>query len=65
MVKSANSEIRWHAMDALRAAMMLFGIFLHGSLAYITHFHVRWPIQDTLNHPLFDSIVRIIHLFRM
>jgi len=57
--------IRWHAMDALRASMMLFGILLHGGLAYTTNFPAPWPIQDPLNHPFFASLALILHLFRM
>jgi glucan biosynthesis protein C len=65
MAAPDNPLIRWHAMDALRASMMLFGILLHGSLAYTANFPTPWPIANPLNHPFFASLALILHLFRM
>ena len=54
---------RYHAMDALRAAMMLLGIFLHASLAYTTLPNGRY--KDASTHVSLDVLVVFIHTFRM
>ena len=57
---------RVHALDALRAAMMLLGLVLHSSTSYTqTPLGAAWPYQDAATSPLFDVVVFIIHLFRM
>ena len=57
---------RLHALDSLRAAMMLLGIVLHGALAYMTiYLGEGWPFQDQQTHVFFDALVSFIHAFRM
>jgi glucan biosynthesis protein C len=54
---------RFHALDALRAAMMFLGIYLHAVVAYSPV--GGWPFRLG---PLTDSLVwsiSIIHVFRM
>jgi peptidoglycan/LPS O-acetylase OafA/YrhL len=60
------SETRLHALDFLRAAMMLLGLVLHSALAYSTF--VRdgtWAVHDPATSPFFDALVAFIHAFRM
>lgn len=57
---------RLHALDALRAAMMLLGLVLHSAVSFIaTPVGAAWPYQDPQTSALFDWVVFIIHLFRM
>ncbi len=57
---------RLHALDALRAAMMLLGILLHGVVSYgPTDFGNDWPIQDPNTHVLWDLAAGFIHVFQM
>lgn len=62
-----NNSKRIHALDSLRAILMLLGIFLHTSLTYtITPHGDIWPIKDpTTTHIFYDFIVLFIHSFRM
>jgi glucan biosynthesis protein C len=54
---------RYHALDALRAAMMFLGIFLHAAAAYGPYgeWHIK-PLQVTT---AFDQTITWIHIFRM
>jgi glucans biosynthesis protein C len=62
-ILSAAPAPRYHALDGLRAAMMLLGIYLHVAVAYATI--GGWPYkQAELTSSLNLSIV-LIHLFRM
>jgi peptidoglycan/LPS O-acetylase OafA/YrhL len=57
---------RLHALDGLRAAMMLLGLVLHSAASYTaTPLGDAWPYQDARNSGLFDVLVFVIHLFRM
>ena len=57
---------RDHALDALRAAMMLLGIVLHAGLSY-THLPTRplWPFKDRHTSMLCDVVMMASGLFRM
>jgi peptidoglycan/LPS O-acetylase OafA/YrhL len=57
---------RLHALDGLRAAMMLLGLVLHSAASY-THTPLgdAWPYQDAQTSRIFDVSVFVIHLFRM
>jgi peptidoglycan/LPS O-acetylase OafA/YrhL len=56
---------RYHALDALRATMMLLGLVLHSAVSYqVEPLHVVWPYKDPNTSTLFD-LVFVIHLFRM
>jgi glucans biosynthesis protein C len=58
--------MRYHSLDALRAAMMLLGLVLHSAAAYI---HVpqpeAWPFHDPPGSVGFAILLVFIHLFRM
>ncbi len=54
---------RYHGLDALRAAMMFLGIFLHAVVAYSPEGGWPWRQQE-LTHTL-DWSMSIIHVFRM
>jgi peptidoglycan/LPS O-acetylase OafA/YrhL len=64
---SATAEVpRLHALDGLRAAMMLLGLVLHSAASYTaTSLGEAWPYQDAATSTLFDFVVFIVHLFRM
>ena len=54
---------RYHALDALRAAMMFLGIYLHAVAAYTPEAGWTWK-QEELTRSLLWSI-SVIHVFRM
>jgi peptidoglycan/LPS O-acetylase OafA/YrhL len=58
--------VRYHGLDALRAAMMLLGLVLHSAASY-TQVPMReaWPLQDAYTSIVFDLLLFFIHLFRM
>jgi peptidoglycan/LPS O-acetylase OafA/YrhL len=57
---------RYHALDALRATMMLLGLVLHSAVSYTARpLGAAWPYHDPHTSPWFDLIVFFIHLFRM
>ena len=60
---SAQTGVRYHALDALRAAMMLLGIYLHVVVGYTGD--GRWPYIDP--HPAhgINITLGVIHSFRM
>jgi len=60
---TANAE-RYHAFDALRAAMMLLGVVLHSLTAYATVPDVWW-LKDTQTSRLADMCALSIHAFRL
>jgi glucans biosynthesis protein C len=67
VVMSASSDFkRMHALDALRAAMMLLGLVLHSAVSFvITPLGASWPYQDRQTSGVFDWLAFVIHLFRM
>ena len=57
---------RYHALDALRASMMLLGLVLHASASYVVEpLGAAWPYKDPATSTIFDLLVFFIHLFRM
>ena len=58
---------RLHALDSLRAVMMLLGLVLHSAISYGTmDFGDAWSLKDPdTTSPLYDFIVGYIHAFRM
>ncbi|MFY0599826.1 MAG: acyltransferase family protein [Cyclobacteriaceae bacterium] len=62
---SKNGRI--HALDSLRAIMMLLGIVIHSALTYGTiDYGVAWMLKDPFTtHISNDFIVDFIHSFRM
>jgi hypothetical protein len=56
---------RFHALDSLRAAAMLLGVFFHAALAYVDPPQTYWIVQDQSRHLLFGVLVWGSHSFRM
>jgi glucan biosynthesis protein C len=54
---------RHHALDALRAAMMFLGIYLHAVVAYSPH--GGWPFKPPQLTTTLDFSMIVIHVFRM
>jgi glucan biosynthesis protein C len=54
---------RYHALDALRAAMMFLGIYLHAVVAYSPN--GGWPYKQAELTRVLDWSISIIHVFRM
>ncbi len=59
-----SREERVHALDNLRAAAMLLGIFLHAGISFMT-LKFPWAARDVSLHWTFDLMVGFIHGFRM
>jgi peptidoglycan/LPS O-acetylase OafA/YrhL len=58
-----KDQRRYHALDGLRAGMMLLGIVFHAALPYTTL--PRWPFKDSSTHPVFDVLTVFLHIFRV
>ncbi len=56
---------RYHYMDNLRAAAMLFGVFFHAALAYVPGMQEFWLSASSDNSVLIDVVAWFSHLFRM
>ncbi len=58
---------RYHALDALRAVMMLLGLVLHTSINYLPAIpeSANWPYQDARTSLMFGWLIAFIHIFRM
>ena len=54
---------RYHALDALRAAMMFLGIYLHAVVAYSPS--GGWPYKPAQLTTTLDFSIGLIHVFRM
>jgi glucans biosynthesis protein C len=54
---------RYHALDSLRAAMMLLGVWLHTVVGY-SH-DGGWPYKDAHPTAVYDWTLGLIHTFRM
>src|SRR5260221_7711485 len=54
---------RYHALDALRAAMMFLGIYLHVAVAYSPV--GGWPLKLPPLTTSLDFTISLIHIFRM
>ena len=63
MTAHATTAERFHALDALRAAMMFLGIYLHAVVAYSPS--GGWPWRQTELTRTLDWSLTIIHAFRM
>jgi surface polysaccharide O-acyltransferase-like enzyme len=58
--------MRYHSLDALRAAMMLLGLVLHSAASYIHAAQPEaWPFHDPPGSVVFAILLVFIHLFRM
>ena len=58
---------RIHAMDSLRAIMMLFGILFHAAITYVdVETSAAWTVRDLESSSVFLTfLVSYIHIFRM
>jgi peptidoglycan/LPS O-acetylase OafA/YrhL len=54
---------RYHALDSLRASMMLLGVWLHTVVGY--SLDGGWPYKDAHPTAAFDWTLSLIHTFRM
>jgi acyltransferase-like protein len=63
MIGPTGTTERFHALDALRAAMMFLGIYLHAVVAYSPN--GGWPWRQAELTRLLDWSISIIHVFRM
>lgn len=63
---NASKTERIHALDSLRAIMMLLGLVIHSAVTYGTFPGYHWPLKDPESTNLvMDYIVIFIHAFRM
>jgi peptidoglycan/LPS O-acetylase OafA/YrhL len=58
-----SAASRYHALDALRAAMMFLGIYLHAAVAYSPK--GGWPFKPPEVTTALDYTITWIHVFRM
>ena len=66
MASEAPDRVRYHSLDALRAAMMLLGIVVHVAASYtISIPRSIWPFKDINTSVYADLVVFSIHSFRM
>ncbi len=56
-------NVRYHALDSMRATMMLLGIYLHVVVGYSGNGH--WPYIDAHPTAALDWSLGVIHAFRM
>lgn len=57
---------RMHALDGLRATMMLLGLVLHTAVSYtVIDLGAAWGYKDTATTLFADLVVMFIHVFRM
>jgi peptidoglycan/LPS O-acetylase OafA/YrhL len=63
MSSPTDTTERFHALDALRAAMMFLGIYLHAVVAYSPN--GGWPWRQAELTRTLDWSISIIHVFRM
>ena len=64
LARSSTPSERIHALDTLRAAAMLLGIFLHAAIAYMK-IDLPWAVRDERQRWVFDLFVGVVHGFRM
>ena len=65
--KTQKTE-RLHALDSLRAVLMLLGLVFHSALTYVVTYenNAMWALKDPeTTHIVFDLLVNYIHGFRM
>ena len=58
-----GTATRFHALDALRAAMMFLGIYLHAVVAYSPN--GGWLLKPPQLTTTLDWSMIVIHIFRM
>src|SRR3954468_19557730 len=55
---------RYHALESLRAWMMLLGLWFHASCSYTT-LPIVWIYKDPATSRLLDAPLLLLHVFRM
>lgn len=65
MTGTHPSTERMHALDGLRATMMLLGLVLHAIVSYVTFETTAWPYQDPNQSYPAEIVFQFIHVFRM
>ena len=66
-MQNASKTERIHALDSLRAIMMMLGLVIHTAITYgVVNYAGSWPLKDNAaTSPFMDWIVSLIHAFRM
>ena len=65
MSGSAEQHGRLHALDGLRATMMLLGVVFHSACSYMTvGLGKVWPYKDQYQSVFADFLVSFLHVFR-
>src|ERR1035437_4880825 len=59
-----GAPVRYHGFDALRASMMMLGVYLHAVCAYATMDHIWW-YKDAQTGVAWDLQCLFIHVFRL
>ncbi len=64
---NSHKTERLHALDSLRAIMMMLGIVLHASNTYVVaDYGASWPLKDPISTAGYmDWVSSFIHAFRM
>jgi len=62
-----SRNVRYHALDALRAAAMALGVVLHATMAYmvVPLGSITWPARDPAAVPWPDAAFWWLHTFRI
>jgi len=66
-MSNASTHERIHALDSLRAIMMILGLVIHTAITYgVVDYGRSWSLKDAESTSLsMDWIVSFIHVFRM
>lgn len=57
-----HNKERHYDLDAMRSILMSLGIILHTANVFSSN---EWAVKNIETSPIFDSIIHLIHLFRM
>jgi glucans biosynthesis protein C len=63
-VPATIPALRYHELDAARAAAMILGVFFHGVISFMAT-PVGWAVQDRSTHMGADAFAWLVHAFRM
>lgn len=56
---------RFHALDTVRGAALLLGIFFHATLAYLPSSEQVWIVEDASRSAVMSALYFVSHNFRM
>lgn len=67
ITKTTAATNRIYALDALRASIMILGVFLHGAVPYmqVPMPGLLWPVTDPSSGWTYDLVLWYIHGFRI